>query len=225
MLNVSTTVKPKLMLTRYVLSVPVAYNNSSKQLVCRMLYFSRMKITISLILETAHAVALALWLGGQAALILLLSVGIGAAPNLFVVRQQLVVELSGIVVVAIQYLTRRKYAKIRTLFVADGIRHLITFAALLLAEYMKYGGKSKSTGIMVAAPIAYTMAAAEIGALASVSAITIWLQAAGARLAAIAAVPQSQSQSAVTPGSPASATKPMTPAKTNRTPARRGSKR
>src|SRR5580658_6090783 len=89
-----------------------------------MLYFTRMKITLPLILETLHSLALALWAGGQCAVIIFL--GVGGSPHQFLDRIESLIELSGIAMIGVQFLTRQRYRKHKRLYLADGIRHLLT---------------------------------------------------------------------------------------------------
>ncbi len=136
-----------------------------------------MKISLALVIETLQSLALAIWLGGQAALIVLLSVGY--MPHQFEVRESSIIELCGIIMVGVQYLTRRRYVSNKPLFLVDGFRHLLTFAALLLSEYMKYGVKVKSGTAATATEM--VVAGAQIAILTVVSAMGMWLQVAAAR--------------------------------------------
>jgi hypothetical protein len=151
-----------------------------------MLYFTRMKITLPLVFETVHALALALWIGADAALMILASVGAATAPHLIVVRELAVIEYSAIVMISIQFLTRRRYKSSKALYVADGVRHLFTFAALILAAYIMNTVKDKSIGVMESSTTAYATAGCQIVLLTAVSAITIWLLAARVATAAAA---------------------------------------
>src|SRR5579871_3619464 len=100
-------------------------------------------------LDTLHALALMLWLGG------IVVIGAIVAPAAFhvagltkmqagsVVGESLrrlgpVIEVGGLVMVAVQYLERRRYLRSRALFLADSVRQVLTLGALLLAEYGKY---------------------------------------------------------------------------------------
>jgi hypothetical protein len=157
-----------------------------------------MKITLPLVFETVHALALALWLGADAALMILVSVGAAAAPHTVVVRELAVIEFSAIVAVGIQFLTRHRYKKSRTLYVADGVRHLLTFTALILAAYVMNSVKGKSIGVMESETIAYATAGGQIALLAAVSAISLWLLAASVSVAATAAQAASASRQTAT---------------------------
>jgi hypothetical protein len=146
-----------------------------------------MKITLPLVFETVHALALALWLGADAALIILVSLGAAAMPRIAVVRELAIIEFAAIVMISIQFLTRHRYKKVRTLYVADGVRHLLTFTALLLAAYIMNSVKEKSIGVLESTTAAYATTVAQIVLLTAISSITIWLLAASTRLAATSA--------------------------------------
>ena len=104
-----------------------------------------MKKTFVGILDMIHYLAIALWLGGM------LVLGFLVAPTLFqttllapsdaemvyrtlLSRFTLWVEISGVSMVVVQFLLRRRFQKQKNLYILDAIRQLATFAALLLAE-------------------------------------------------------------------------------------------
>jgi len=159
--------------------------NTQHHVLC-MLYFTSMRITLPLVFEMLHALALALWIGADAALVILVSAG-AAAMHTVVVRELAVIEISAIAMIGIQFLTRHRYKKSRTLYVADGIRHLLTFTALLLAAYIMNSVKEKSVGVMESSAIAYITAGGQIALLTAVSGITVWLLVVSTRIAATAA--------------------------------------
>lgn len=106
-----------------------------------------MKRILSPLLDSLFLLALALWLGGQGTyLLFMLSGDANHAPRLFVHRFQSLVEVSGLIMAGILFLLRRRYQRSRPLFLTDGLRQLLTFAALMLAEYNKYGLQSGQAG-------------------------------------------------------------------------------
>lgn len=104
-------------------------------------------------------------------------IGVGGVPHLLLMRSDALMEISGFVVVGLQFLTRRRYQQNRTLFVGDGIRHLLTFAALLFMEYVKLNVHMKYKAISAApGQLELSLAALQILILTAVSGFTIWLQ-------------------------------------------------
>ncbi len=104
-----------------------------------------MQKTVVGIFDTLHTLALALWLGG------LVVLGGLVAPALFqgtalaeadarevysLLIQRFVTwaDVCGVTMLLVQFLLRRRYQKNQTHYVVDGLRQLLTFAALLLAE-------------------------------------------------------------------------------------------
>jgi hypothetical protein len=89
-----------------------------------------------MVLDTLFLLALAVWLGG------IFTLWIAALPPAEKVSslQHLsgFIEFGGILMVAVQFLMRRRYQSVRLLFITDGARQLLTFAALLLAEMCRY---------------------------------------------------------------------------------------
>lgn len=49
-----------------------------------------------------------------------------------------IIEMSGIIMVGLLFILRRRYQQQRNLFVIDGVRQLLTFLALMIAEYIRY---------------------------------------------------------------------------------------
>ena len=94
-----------------------------------------MKRAILILLDTLYTLALALWFGLLTGLLLAAHPGApDAMLDMFLHRASAVVEAAGLTMVAVQFLLRRRYERYRQLAVADGIRQLLTFSALLLAE-------------------------------------------------------------------------------------------
>jgi putative copper export protein len=104
-----------------------------------------MKRTALGIFDTLYLVALAVWLGGLA------TFGAVASPTLFdgaalsesqadalygamLRRFTPILEGCAILLIALQFLLRRRYDKNRGQFILDGVRQLSLFAAFLLAE-------------------------------------------------------------------------------------------
>ncbi len=109
----------------------------------------RMKRYIPLLLDTCALVALALWLGGLAVCWTVLapttrsipSDGLAAAHDVLnrtVYRFSAIVELCGLVLVALQWVLRRRFQRSKSLFVVDGARTLVVFIALFCGEYGRY---------------------------------------------------------------------------------------
>lgn len=145
-----------------------------------------MKHATSTILDTLQVVALALWLGGLAIfwLALVPTVGQGAEPAALLGRVWnefgVWFERSGLAMVGVQFLLRRRYHGNRPRFVADGIRQLLTFAALVLAEY----GLRGSSGVSpFAAPAGFhtleAVSAMQTLLLVAIAGLTVWLQNGG----------------------------------------------
>jgi hypothetical protein len=108
-----------------------------------------MRRFIPLILDTASIAALAVWLGGLAACWMVLRPAAYAMPvESMRAAQQVfaeslrrmggIIEVSGLVLAAIQWVLRRRYQRDRPLYIADGARTLILFIALFCAEYSRY---------------------------------------------------------------------------------------
>lgn len=154
------------------------------------------KYAFSLILDTLHTLALAVWLGG------LLIIGMAVAPAAFrdvpglsrmqsgmVVGESLrrfggIILFCGVIMLAAQFLTRRRYRHDRSLFISDSVRHLLTFAALFLAEF----GRQSLFPAMDAARSANkmpefdrlhhtfsTLSMIQVWILAGIAALTAWL--------------------------------------------------
>jgi len=154
-----------------------------------------MKQHVPLILDTISAVALAIWLGGIVviwAVLAPLGHPAGAEVHPWFVeglrRFSVVAESCGIIIAAVQWALRRRYEKDRHLFVVDGLRMLVLFAALLCAEYGRYlvipalAASKTSLGLSTLTILADIQGAA----LAAVTTITIWLL--GRQLPVMAAV-------------------------------------
>ena len=171
-----------------------------------------MRRTIPPVLDTIAVVALALWLGGLAACWLVLSPAVRALPAESAATAQLLfvetlrrlsthIEVSGLVLAALQWVMRRRYQRDRTLFIADGVRMLVLFIALFCAEYGRY--VLIPTLLKTQAPAAYTvlsgLAVAQAVLLIGYAATTARLQM--PRMAA--SVPIRTNQSSNPPPTPA----------------------
>ena len=88
-----------------------------------------MKRVLPLFVSTLHFLALGLWGGAAAALLLLVPVS-AFLPGTYAH----LAEVCGLTMLGCQWLSRRRYRASRSLFLADGIRQLFTFSALLAAE-------------------------------------------------------------------------------------------
>ncbi len=104
-----------------------------------------MKKTVVGLFDTLHTLALALWLGGLVVLTLLVAPILfqGTALSEADAREVYALLLGrfvywadacGVTMLAVQFLLRRRFEKNQTHFVTDGVRQLLTFVALLLAE-------------------------------------------------------------------------------------------
>jgi hypothetical protein len=95
-----------------------------------------MKRALPVVIETLHSLGMALWLGGIVAL------WIAALPPTEELaglrRLSGLIEFAGILMIGAQFLLRRRYLGNRRLFIGDGARQLLTFAALFLAEMCRY---------------------------------------------------------------------------------------
>ena len=109
-----------------------------------------MKRHIPLILDTLAVLALAIWLGGVALCWLVLAPTVNSVISANAAQSQqlfadilrrfsAIIETCGIVLVALQWVLRRRYQRDRQKFVADGLRMVATFMALFAAEYGRYG--------------------------------------------------------------------------------------
>lgn len=154
-----------------------------------------MKRAVPLVLDTLHFLALAIWLGGLTLLLFtvpfiapyLLKEGAGSAEILEAARLQsiaaalILFEICGMAMVGVQFLLRRRYRHDRNLFVADGLRHLLTFGAFFLTEYARYQLLPKMTGLLAAAERApadgtyLVFAALQVLLLTGIGALTVWI--------------------------------------------------
>ena len=103
------------------------------------------KVFVPILLDGIHLLALAVWLGGLVTLWLAVMPAAFHTSGLTMREAEAVagnslrgftilVEMCGIAMAGAQFALRRRYQAVRALFVADGIRQLLTFGALLLAE-------------------------------------------------------------------------------------------
>lgn len=135
-----------------------------------------MNRTLTLVFETIHFLALALWIGAQATVLVLFSSG--GVPALFMQRERALVELWGLIMVAVQWLIRRRFSGSRKLYLMDGVRALLTFTALFAGEYIKYSSGASKTLSITSAIIQKSggemvLIGAQIGLLAGVCAMSI----------------------------------------------------
>lgn len=154
-----------------------------------------MKKSVVGLLDLIHHIALALWLGGMVIL------GALVAPTLYrstllntqdadSVYQALLnrftpwIEVCGVALIVVQFLLRRRYQKQRNLYILDGVRQLLTFAALLLAEMCFRNLLPNLNSARRLGELAnigkwegmYTLlAVSQVGVLILVLAATIWL--------------------------------------------------
>jgi hypothetical protein len=108
-----------------------------------------MRRAIIILLESLHTIGLTVWLGG------LIIIGAAVAPAAFhhagltesqaaiVVGESVrlftrLAEWSGLAMVGVQFLLRRRYQRDRALYIGDGVRQLIVCGALLAAEFCRY---------------------------------------------------------------------------------------
>lgn len=138
---------------------------------------------LPLLLDTLFALAWALWLGGLVALWVA-----ELPPANFVLsarRMSGIVEWCGIVMVGIQFLLRRRYHSRRPLYIADGIRQLVTFGTLLLAETLRYSLLPVMESVLTTGKAGdylhlrflYTlMSGGQFVLLVAIMGLTVWLQ-------------------------------------------------
>jgi hypothetical protein len=143
-----------------------------------------MKRALPIVLDTLHALALAVWLGGLAMLWLTLvpvarqtpapGLASGSAILNSVWRGQVEWALRcGITMIGVQFLLRRRYQRNRPRYIGDGVRQLLTFGALLLALYAPRGNPfAAANGFSMLMALAVAQAAL----LIAVTALTAWLQ-------------------------------------------------
>lgn len=187
-----------------------------------MLYYRiEMKRLLPTLFDTLQTLALALWLGGMVV------IGAVVAPAAFhiagltrmqsgmVVGESLrafgnVIEICGLVMIGAQFLTRRRYQRSRPLFLGDGVRQLLTFGALLLAEYGKYSlfpmlDKARLANDMAGFDRLHhlysSLAMVQVWLLVGIAGLTAWLQAPRAP----ASAPIAASANAEPPARPTSA--------------------
>jgi hypothetical protein len=145
-----------------------------------------MKRNMVLALDTLHLLALALWLGGQATLLLavtpaLRNAGVQQALPALLNAQGTLLTVGGLVAVGVQFVLRRRYAQDRMRYVADGVRQLLTFGAFFLAQIGQYvllpPMRSPLTESAFAAQLRNValLQAVQIVLLAIVVGITVWM--------------------------------------------------
>jgi uncharacterized membrane protein len=107
-----------------------------------------MKRALPTILDTVHTLALACWLFGLLVIVAIvapaaahlpgetsLQVGRLVAESLY--RFGTIVWICGLLMLGAQFVLRRRYRRDRALFIGDGVRQLLTFGTLLLAEHCR----------------------------------------------------------------------------------------
>ncbi len=90
-------------------------------------------------LDVLEPVAASLWLGAVLC-VLLLAAQPGSSKFIDIPLQSAgrIAEVSGLIILGLQFLGRRRYQGIQKLFVLDGIRQLLAFAALFINELYRY---------------------------------------------------------------------------------------
>jgi len=154
-----------------------------------------MKKTVVGLLDTLHTLALAVWLGGLVILTLLVAPTIfqGTALaeadarevyGLLLGRFVYWADACGVTMLAVQFLLRRRFQKNQSHFVMDGVRQLLTFVALLLAEMsfrnllpnLNTAKRIGELSQIVKLQGTYALlAASQAGALLLIAALTVWL--------------------------------------------------
>ncbi|MCX6382015.1 MAG: hypothetical protein NT023_21490 [Armatimonadetes bacterium] len=154
-----------------------------------------MKKTVVGLLDTLHTLALAVWLGGLVILTLLVAPTIfqGTALaeadarevyGLLLGRFVYWADACGVTMLAVQFLLRRRFQKNQTHFVMDGVRQLLTFVALLLAEMsfrnllpnLNTAKRIGELSHIVKLQGTYALlAASQAGALLLIAVLTVWL--------------------------------------------------
>jgi hypothetical protein len=140
-----------------------------------------MKRAFPVLFDTLSALALAVWLGGLVAFFAVVEAGVpGKALNSILTRVGGLIEVCGIVMIGVQFLMRRRYQRSRSLFISDGVRQLLTFAALFVAEFGRYGPLrvlgTEGAGQTHALQVYTSLAILQIALLVGVIALTAWLQ-------------------------------------------------
>jgi len=177
-----------------------------------------MNRTIKLVFETIQFLALGLWLGALVTTLLLNRLG-GVSPA-FIGTQSAMIELWGLVMVGILWVKRRQFAGNRKLFLEDGIRQLVTFAALFTAEYIKHrmhpvgrqASGSLANFVFVCTPLETGLIVLQIGLLALVCLLSVDLLMRGSQPRTAPLPAGSNGSSSVSPV-PVAATSPVNPAR------------
>lgn len=149
-----------------------------------------MRRSLPLIVDFLFWTALAVWLGGMGVLWLAQVPTVNALPAessklgtrmLLESMQRFTgyVEIAGLSLAAIVWVARRRYQKVRRLFIADGVRTLLLTFAFFLAEYSRYVvfpnlktlDEPKPLGILSAFAMLQTVL------LWGFVGLTVWLQA------------------------------------------------
>ena len=136
---------------------------------------------LKLAFETIHYLAMSLWIGGEAAVLILITSG--GLPALFMARERALIEFWGFIMVAVQWLTRRRFQRQKSLYLIDSARHLLTFAALFVGEWAKYSGTAGASASTHSVRAAHALqnrlelpvAGAQLGLLAVVCVLSVYL--------------------------------------------------
>ena len=88
-----------------------------------------------ILVQAASAIWLAstlsvLLLAAQTSILGMISPVVGSAGR--------IAEISGLILIGLLFLGRRRYQNLRTLFILDGVRQLLAFGALFLNELYRY---------------------------------------------------------------------------------------
>ncbi|HZP84466.1 MAG TPA: hypothetical protein VFB21_22720 [Chthonomonadaceae bacterium] len=130
-----------------------------------------MKRALPIVLDTLHALALGVWLGGLVVLWGIVPSVVPAASLSEAARRfGGLVQFCGLVMLGVQFALRRRYQRDRAGFIGDGVRQLLTFGALFLAVLARYGSNSASVSAFLG------LAAVQILLLVGITALTLWLQ-------------------------------------------------
>ena len=151
-----------------------------------------MRKNLPLILDTLSTIALALWLGAVVTLLTACRSGAFTAFGWSQAQSSLIslqvcrgaaslVEGSGFVLIAAQYVLRRRYQGQREMFIADGVRQLCTFGALFTAFYAREFILNKINLLNTPDPTRYLseirgLLLLEAVLLVAAAALTTWLQ-------------------------------------------------
>jgi hypothetical protein len=137
----------------------------------------KIKRVLPILLDTLYALALSLWFGLAAGLLVIAHSGTpDVSQSLFAQRASGLIEAAGVAMIGVQFLLRRRYGRNRPLAAADGVRQLLTFGALFLAEFGRYHLLNAGTALTAHQySVLCQLAGVQMLALAIVTALTSWL--------------------------------------------------